>query len=184
MYKELTDHIQFYSIRKEALELKDNYINTDNRDLKSRYLDLFNQAEHILDENPNAYAIDNVSKALIQELDTQTLIKKRQSNFTFLLNSLKGISGIQPIFNELSSDSCPFFFPIYVKGERDNLRKKLINEDIYCPVHWPIPNQARLIQSSTSKEIYETIISLPCDQRYGLEEMKRLSNTLRSLFAI
>ncbi len=169
----------FYNIRKKALLLKGQFIKSNIQELKQIYLDMFKEGEHILDSDLKPYLIDITSNTIIQELDVCSLIKKRRQNFLSLLEFTKKIDGIECIFDKLPNNICPFFFPIYVqKGRKDKLRKKLSKENIYCPVHWPIPEQINLDQSY-SKMIYDNIMSLPCDQRYGIEEMYKMVDFIR-----
>ena len=64
------------------------------------------------------------------------------------------------------------FVPIIVpNGKRDALRRHLIRNEIYCPVHWPRPE-------GCVSNLYDGELSLICDQRYGIEDMDRLISTL------
>ena len=66
----------------------------------------------------------------------------------------------------------PLFFPIYVK-ERTEFQKRLAENEIYAPVLWPVHTKELLI-NGTIKQIYDEILMLPIDQRYGREDMKRM----------
>jgi dTDP-4-amino-4,6-dideoxygalactose transaminase len=35
--------------------------------------------------------------------------------------------------------------------------------------------------SSETKEIYDSILSIPCDQRYGIKDMKRIIDVIKEL---
>ena len=85
---------------------------------------------------------------------------------------------MEVIFNDVENDVTPMFFPIYVKNNRDELRRKLIENEIYCPVHWPIPKQVNGHLNITTKNIYDSILSIPCDQRYQIEDMRRIINEI------
>ena len=56
------------------------------------------------------------------------------------------------------------FVPIISKN-RNNIRKKLIENNIYCPIHWTSFN-------NSNNEIYANELSLICDQRYAKEDME------------
>lgn len=59
---------------------------------------------------------------------------------------------------------------------RDELLKYLIENDVYCNVHW------RLEASSNNPELTylsQHSITIPCDQRYGLEEMEYILDTIK-----
>ena len=49
-----------------------------------------------------------------------------------------------------------------------------MSHDIYCPIHWP---KSEFVQD-LNNEIYDNILSLVCDQRYGLDDMRRMVNVI------
>ena len=62
------------------------------------------------------------------------------------------------------------FVPVLVPdGKRDALRQYLMQNEIYCPIHWPISDLHRL--DKRTGQIYENELSLVCDQRYSQEDM-------------
>lgn len=52
---------------------------------------------------------------------------------------------------------------------------------IYCPIHWPIPKQLSQQISTETKDIYHTILSIPCDQRNNIEDMKHIISVIINL---
>lgn len=169
----------FSSIRKEALLIKGKYIQTENEKLKDQFLKMFNSAEEELNKDLAPYDIDAVSNTIILNYDINELISKRRENFSFLLRHIKGIKATNTVFDDFTDKICPFFFPIYVEKYRDELRKYLIDEKVYCPVHWPNPAQVKNIKSLISRKVYENIISIPCDQRYELNNMEYIISLLK-----
>lgn len=71
-------------------------------------------------------------------------------------------------------------FPVYIPEIRDSIRKELIENRIYCPVHWPAPVQLDVAAREKSENIYNQIMSIPCDQRYKEQDMKRLVDIINS----
>ena len=63
--------------------------------------------------------------------------------------------------------------PIMLKN-RDVIRKKLIDNKIYCPVHWPKP-------MGCNSNIYDMELSLVCDQRYDIDDMKRIVSVINDI---
>ena len=68
------------------------------------------------------------------------------------------------------------FVPIIVEN-RDKLRKYLIDKKIYCPVHWPLSNYHKI--KVNDQEIYQNELSLICDQRYNLDDMKYIVDVIK-----
>ena len=168
---------EFSKLRLEALLNKNEYIKTNKQSLKQSFLNLFTEAEEILDKDLAPYCIDDLSIYFISSVNTDELIYKRRSNFQVLSDGIKNISYVDPLFNELVKNICPTYYPIYVNTNRDYVRQELIKSKIYCPIHWDIPKQI----SNKSLGIYNRILSLPCDQRYGDDDMKRILSVLESL---
>lgn len=178
---ELIDaNVDFINIRRSSLNQKFEYMSSRNESIKSTYLSGFNRAEHMLDEDIRPYKIDHESEVIIKNLDNTELQSYRQRNYEFLLKHLRDVDGIEVIFNNVENDVTPMFFPIYVKNNRDKLRRKLIQNEIYCPVHWSIPKQVNGHLNITTKIIYDSILSIPCDQRYQIEDMRRIINEIVS----
>jgi hypothetical protein len=180
---ELIDaNVDFINIRMSSLHQKFEYINSGNESMKATYLSGFNRVEQILDEDIKPYKIDHESELIIKNLDNKELQSDRQRNYDFLLKHLRDVDGIEVIFNDVENDVTPMFFPIYVKSNRDELRRRLIEKEIYCPVHWPTPKQVNGHLNIATKSIYDSILSIPCDQRYQIEDMRRIINEIVSFF--
>lgn len=89
---------------------------------------------------------------------------------------------IVPLINDDKSNQCPLFFPVCVpKGRRDDLKRHLIKNKIYCPIHWPLTEYHKNL-SERAKRLYDEELSLVCDQRYGVEDMHRIVSCIRGFF--
>ncbi|MBW8308809.1 MAG: DegT/DnrJ/EryC1/StrS family aminotransferase [Candidatus Paracaedibacteraceae bacterium] len=181
-YELLDVNVEFINMRRSSLHQKFEYMKSRNESIKDTFLSGFNRAEHMLDEDIKPYKIDHESEMIIKNLDYIELQSNRQRNYKFLLKHLRDVDGIEVIFNDLKSDVTPMFFPIYVKSKRDELRRKLIESEIYCPVHWPIPKHVNGQLNITTENVYDSILSIPCDQRYQIEDMSRIINEIVSFF--
>lgn len=67
---------------------------------------------------------------------------------------------------------CPLVYPIRVR-DRGRFRRYLIENRIYCAVHWPFDG-IKEEQRSNAKINAETMLSLPTDQRYGSKEIDHM----------
>jgi hypothetical protein len=61
--------------------------------------------------------------------------------------------------------------------DRDDFRKYLMENSIYCAVHWPFDGLARE-ERPLAVSLSNNILSLPIDQRYGEKEMAYLANVI------
>ena len=73
------------------------------------------------------------------------------------------------IYNIKDGD-CPIFVPILI-NERDSVRKSLIENSIYLPIHWPS-------FEGVSNDIVNKELSLVCDQRYKEDVIEDYINKL------
>ena len=113
-----------------------------------------------------------LTQRLLASLDYEFIKKRRKVNFEFLHSKLgkKNILKIDNI-NGLVPISYPFW------TEDDGLRQRLKENRIYTPTYWPnclLENSENSITYKLSNEI----VHLPIDQRYDLDEMKKIIKTI------
>lgn len=161
----LTDE-KYIELRNDAMLKKARYISGES--ISKEYLDVFSEAEDRL-ERGGIFGAADEDLARMRILDVELLKKRRRENAFFLLERLADIA----IFPNLTENECPLFVPIAVpNGKRDELRRYLIENEIYCPIHWPFSEYHRI--SGDAKKIYDNELSLVCDQRYGISDMARI----------
>jgi len=174
----LAENSDFLSVRRKAMELKGRYMRSGRESIKKQYLKLFQESQVIIDQDTEPYAVDKFSIQIINNLNVTSLAAKRRKNYNALLRDLSGFSFLTPVFSECSEGIVPLFFPVFVKENRDDLRKYLRDREVYCPIHWEKPSviDSRVLDSSDA--IYNRILSIPCDQRYGVGDMERIVNLI------
>jgi hypothetical protein len=170
----LEKETEFSIIRQNALIKKSEYIKTWNESLKPEFLDLFEKAEDILDNDPQAYKIDSASESIFDNTNFNELIEKRRRNYSYLSETIQNNKNIKCIFPELPDDTCPLFLPVY-SDNRDKLQKYLIENKVFAPIHWPKPAKVDPKKNPGSDNIRNNIISIPIDQRYSLAEMDKIA---------
>ena len=134
------------------------------------FLNFYGEFGHHLAEDYRNYEMDDLSYALYKSEDMAVMRRKRRENAQYLHEHLKGVR----FMGELTDNAAPLFVPVFFESreQRDTVRKKLIDVQIYCPVHWPKPT---LIPADfEANEVYDTELSLICDQRYNTEDMQRI----------
>ncbi|UJF26176.1 DegT/DnrJ/EryC1/StrS family aminotransferase [Planococcus sp. 107-1] len=150
--------------------------------MKDKALSQFSEAEKNINKDFYPYQIDRLSFEIINSIDEEELIRKRKSNYLILSSGLKEVSYLQHTFLKEDDNTCPMFFPVLIEKElRNAVRGKLAEQGIYCPIHWPIPPQIGTDVISSTKEIYEQVLSIPCDQRYDQEDIKKVLTVFNSI---
>lgn len=160
---------EFLQEKRGAMEQKAAYLERPDESEKARFLARFGESNHWLAENYTALAIDPWSAEWIRKADVQAQREARRRNARVLYEGLQG--KIPFLFREKEMD-CPLFVPV-VPENRNEVRQRLTANGIYCPVHWPRPQGCQ-------SGLYETELSLICDQRYSEQDMERILSVLDS----
>lgn len=163
--------LEYYLLRQRAMKQKKDYINSGTGD--KSFLALFSEAEEWLDNNAIIYGSSERDRLAINMIDAYYIRERRVNNAKYLLQRLGDLSFVKHV----EEDECPLFVPIFLDNPKRNcLRKYLIENSIYCPIHWGISDYHQL--TVKMREIYDTELSLVCDQRYDLSDMKRIADTV------
>jgi hypothetical protein len=169
----------FINDRYLARETKKEYVKSLDPKKKKKFLEFYAKSESILDHDIGLYVMSSQALGDFKKLDLSRIKEARKTNFKFYLNNIK-CKYVEPIFKKLPNGVCPIMFPVYIDNYRKELRGKLIKERIYCPVHWPIPIQLDKKSKINSEQIYNNIMSIPCDQRYSIDDLKRVVEIINS----
>ena len=171
---------KYSGMRKQAFAMKRAFIESGVGE-KKNYLNLFDEAEELLEIDYVGYKpMPETMEALLQ-LDTTRIAKYRKRNAKILIDGLKDIPEIKILFQKMEDEDVPLFVPIMVRENRAELRKYLIGNAIYCPVHWPKSTYHYGI-SERAEELYQKELSLVCDQRYGPDDMDRIVERIRKYY--
>lgn len=160
----------------EASLLKHKYIEEGSGD-KTTFLQKYTEAENTITTQNEIYKISPLSYQMQSNLDVDSLSQKRRHNYRLLLNEIKYNRTVTPIFNYIDDNITPLYFPIYCNN-REEFRNNLIRHDIYAPIVWPKSKNLPNVDKMTNY-IYDHILCLPIDQRYGHEEMTYIASVIK-----
>ncbi len=99
---------------------------------------------------------------MLSVLDYERIKKIREDNFLYLYEKL----GCRNRLN-LRIPEGPYAYPFYCENGLE-VRKKLAERKIYVATLWPNVLEEK---GTVEKEFAENILPLPCDQRYGKDDM-------------
>lgn len=177
-------HEQLVNTMLEAFYLKSEYVKDPDSKKKERFRELFYKADQILDADSGVYAMSDVSRRLFRQGDYKTLRERRRNNFQCLLDNLQKDIPVKKVFSELPADVVPLYFPVYAPGNRDKLQKYLAENEIYAPVHWPYPfEKGGRAAVGARPAVYDSILSIPCDQRYSETDMEKICQYINNFCA-
>lgn len=162
------DEHKFYFYRKKAMSLKEIYILNESELVdKNEYLSMFKKAEMSLEQNYKNYLCPPAEEKKIRYLDKEKILTIRKENASLVQNIFKKYS----LFKYITDSCYPLFVPLCLQTkQRDFLQKKLAQEGVYCPIHWPMSNLHTI--SENAKKNYNQELSLICDHRYSAKELE------------
>lgn len=171
--------LKLSEMKTEAFHAKYLYM-TENSGEKSEFLKLLKEAEQALDAQQSIYAMSKTSQRIQAGLDIDSLVKKRRENFLTLSAGLSHSKLIEPVFSSLDENVTPLYFPVYVNKNRYEFQRHLIEKNIFAPIVWPKPifDEGEICEDA--QWVYEHILSIPCDQRYGKDEMEYIMESIHS----
>ncbi len=116
-------------------------------------------------------AMSILTERMLAAVDYDSIIAARQRNFQALHNNLSEYNKLDICFRDYET---AYSYPFMV--EKD-IRQLLVERKIYVPFIW----REKAVEQYQGKPEYELsryICHLPLDQRYGVEDMEYISNTI------
>lgn len=165
----------FALLRKEAMVLKSEYLETGDPQQKEQFRHMLGDASEILDISNEPYTITEESVRLLNDLDFAKIYARRQENAKALMAALTPDPGVLQLITATPEIST-LYFPILV-ADRNGLQGKLAQKGIYCPVIWPVPQEA-LGVCQVAEYTAAHMLGVPCDQRYTPKDMAHIGREI------
>ena len=139
------------------------------------YLELYSKGEGLVGSQMDE-DMSNFTKQHLLSMDWKRFSLLRKRNSDVVLNGLSAL-GINPIAKPHKT-STPLFIPIALEN-RDNIRRKMFESNIFLPIHWPLEESlSKKYGLTTGAKYAKEELSIIVDQRYGTTEMTRILETL------
>ncbi len=128
-------------------------------------------------ENNQMFSIEPIKKMskltwnLLHGINYQKIRQKRIQNYKLILESLGE-------YNLLSTKMGSFMYPLMVK-DGATLRRRLLNKKIFIPILWPSV-LTNTVPAETEYRMANSILPLPIDQRYGMEEIEFMIREIKN----
>ncbi|MBA3026193.1 MAG: hypothetical protein FP820_07230 [Sulfurimonas sp.] len=132
-------------------------------------------------KNDNSLKMQDIKKMsttteyILSTIDYKNIAKKRKENFMYLHDNLKMMNSLRIDEDSLS---IPMIYPFLFKEE---LKKILIENKIYVATYWPNILEIQDIPKN-EQNLTKNLIPLPLDQRYNLDDMKRIVQIIKENF--
>ena len=159
---------EFSKLKYEAKAVKYNLLTNNSTDEK--YLDLFTNAEKVLDVQKRIYCISGNSQHLLLNYfyKFEGNHKTKKDNFELLKKNI-AYKDLQ-----LINDPVEYSFFVIKTDKRDLLRKFLFTKNIFLPVHWP--------SFGIDHELYDTLISIPLFPFYSKKSILHIAKSINEFY--
>jgi dTDP-4-amino-4,6-dideoxygalactose transaminase len=143
---------------------------------------LYQQAEDYY-ESDIVVEGDDLERQHIEHLDWPEIKRRRRENYAYMLELIRDLPQLTPIFPDLQADGIPLGLPVYVNGvSRDALHDVLGEAGIGLTIHWhEIITDPRLNGNPVALKMADKILTLCIDQNtshkqmdYQVQEIMRL----------
>ena len=121
--------------------------------------------------------MSKLTKALLYNVDFNTVKNKRKNNFKILSKFFKENNKI--IVDEFNEESIPLCYPLLIE-EGSLLKKYLIKNKIYVPTYWEDIREYLSKNSDFELHLIENLVCLPIDQRYEEKDMLYIIDRFKS----
>ena len=109
--------------------------------------------------------MSKLTENILHSIDYEKVLEIRNANYMYLSENLEKRNLLK-----LKQPAGAFAYPLMVENA-EKIREKLIKNKVYVPTLWP--NVLVQTENNTTEyKLASNVLPLPCDQRYGIEEMK------------
>ena len=133
--------------------------------------DSFWEAEMMLRRIFDSYGSDDESVDIIRRYDFNRLKERRRANYRYLLEHMPDHPQITVVFPRLPEGTVPSHFTVYA-ANRDMVQNYLAEQGIKSTTYWPRGAMVDTKGFADADYIYNHVLSIPCDQRFGAEDME------------
>lgn len=116
-----------------------------------------------------------LTRLLLAGIDPEPVILSRRENFSILRDALPEFG----VFDGPADDFAPFGYPVRAAAA-EAIQAALARRRIFAARYWPsLPSDPK--QFPAEHALARELLLLPCDQRYGGEDMKAVARAFRDI---
>lgn len=156
---------------------------------EQEFLKLLAESEQIVEQNVIPRHMSWISKFLYSKTDINYIKQQRRNNWLYFHSLLQASClydiVINPLHTSLETGEVPLGYPVIVKRDlRNDLRHFLMQNGIFCPIHWVIDDRyyAGYDDIGIERIISESILTLPIDQRITDEMLRFMLKIIEAFF--
>lgn len=157
----------FTKLRTKFMSLKLDYLHNGDLSFKRRYLKGFSKCDAFLASRRDVACMSDFSRRVAGGIDWDAVAMTRCRNSAVLAEGLTSL-GLE---HWLQPHSSPLWLPFIPGCDRDVLQQLMNSRGLYCPYLWSLPSSARGTSPWVDR-LVDTMLCLPCDQRYDEDDMR------------
>ncbi len=124
-------------------------------------------------DNQNVCLMSTFTSDILERIDYNSIVTRRRENYLYLHKVLKRINHLS--LPKMDTFCCPMVYPFMGSIDK-NIRQELIDSKIFVACYWPNVQPYR--DFCCEVDMADRIIPLPIDQRYGVDDMDRIIETI------
>ena len=165
---------EFFKQRLYAQNLRRQFFQTGDIRLKDEYRSIFSHVSDIMDQSDTPAAMSAYSFEMAKSAQWEQIRNIRRNNAEALLQILEGCPKLKPI--QLSAGQSDLYVAFLV-DDRDRIQRELSALGIFCTVIWPLSDQQQAA-CPVARDTCQRMLAAPCDQRYGIEDMRYIGKEI------
>lgn len=165
-----TDRILSEPLPTDRSDQRTSHIYGRSKDGAAAHYAEFKENDAAFDRLPLRKMSDLTHK-MLSDINYRKIKEIREKNYAYLHQKLCHINPLA-----LRIPEGPYAYPFYHENGME-VKRKLAEQKIYVATLWP--NVLAFPDDMPEKEYAANILPLPCDQRYGVEEMNKIIENFR-----
>lgn len=167
-----SEDLTFSEMRLKAQCMRHEFLQTGDEEIKSQYRKIFSTVTDMIDVDQlpglmSQYSYERVCKTDLKEINTI-----RTRNAQILFDELKGFKFVQTV-----SGFGDAYVAVLIEN-RDAVQRKLASMGIFCTIIWPLNDKQRMA-CDVAKYTEEHMLTIYCDQRHSVDDMKFVASCIR-----
>lgn len=175
----LGENSRYLAVELSAMYLRGKYFDEGDTRVKEISREVDKAAQAFICDDADPHDMSAYSRSVVANADIDALRAARERNFKFLFENLHNPSVTKICYDLVHLTTTPLYFPVLVRN-RAELLARLIPERVYALILWPIPNEDVLVDDAT-RTLYDSILAIPIDQRYDVDDMRRIIDIVDSV---
>lgn len=169
----LSNNLEFSITRLKAQCMRFEFLVSGDAELKKKFRSIFSTVSDLIDREQMPGSMSSYSYERVKQYDLKMNADKRKENAESLIKELKK-SGYELIQSKAGASDV--YVSILVEN-RNELQKALAEEGIFCTIIWPLNDEQRN-SCKVAKYTEEHMLSIYCDQRYTVDDMKYIASRI------